>query len=91
MSLQLTGTIKQILPVKSGESANGTWSNQEFVIEYITGDRTKHCHFETRGKAMEILAGLTEGQQVEVKFDPDAREYQGKWYGKNGAWAIRVV
>ena len=31
--MEIKGTVKQLLPVQSGEGRNGTWRKQEFIVE----------------------------------------------------------
>lgn len=84
--MELTGTITQVLPEKSGTSARGAWRKQEYVIE-IPGDYPKQVCFMVWGDRIDQFA-IREGQQLTVAIDLESREYNGRWYTDVKAWRV---
>jgi hypothetical protein len=89
MSLELTGTLKQVLPEVSGQGRNGPWSKQDFVIE-TPGEYPKNVCCTMWGDKAKALENLRQGQQIKVFFDVESREYNGKWYTDVKAWKVEV-
>ncbi|MCF8357842.1 MAG: DUF3127 domain-containing protein [Prolixibacteraceae bacterium] len=86
--MEIKGKIIQFLPVQSGTSKAGNeWSKQEFVIE--TGDQfpRKVC-FTLFGDKISLLNGISVGDEVDVSFNIESREYNGKWFHNINAWRI---
>lgn len=89
MSLQLTGTIKQLLPVQSGVSARGNWSKQEFILEYQDGNYPKTvCMYVFGDDKVNDLRRYRIGETVTVSFNLSSREVNGRWYHDIQAWRI---
>lgn len=76
------------LPIVSGQGANGTWTKQEFIATY--GDRyPKNFVFSLMNDKLEQYKNLLRiGDTVEVSFDIESREYNGRYYTNVVAWAI---
>jgi hypothetical protein len=91
MSLQIKGKIKQILPADSGVSRAGNeWKKQEFVIE--TADQfPKSVCFTLFNDKLPLLEKIAEGDEVEVSFNIESRDFNGKWYHNINAWKIDKV
>lgn len=88
MSMEVKGRIEQILPVQSGVSKAGKdWSKQEFVIETEEQFPKKVC-FTLFGDKLSLLNGIKVGDQVDVAFNLESREFSGKWYHNINAWRI---
>lgn len=87
MSLEIKGTIVAVLPLQTGEGKNGTWSKQTAVLE-TAGQYPKKVAFEMwKDKIKELKIGDT----VNIGFDIESREYEGKWYTNNvGVWKVEV-
>lgn len=84
--MDITGRITNILPLQSGQGKNGEWKKQEFVIE-TTGQYPKKVCFTLWGDKIDA-AGLKLEEVVTVSFDPESREYNGKWYTDLKAWRV---
>ena len=80
-NLEIEGKIYRKLAPQSGTSARGTWSKQDFVLEYPDGNFTAQACFTAFGddKVAE-LGKFAEGDTVRVSFNLRAREYNGRWY-----------
>lgn len=88
MSLAVKGKIQQILKPESGVSRAGKeWNKQEFVIETEEQYPRKVC-FTLFGEKTSLIEGLSTGQEVEVSFNLESREYNGKWFHNINAWKI---
>lgn len=88
MSLTVKGKVQQILKPESGVSRAGKeWNKQEFVIETEEQYPRKVC-FTLFGDKTSLIEGLSAGQEVEVSFNLESREYNGKWFHNINAWKI---
>ncbi len=91
MALSVKGKIDQILKPESGTSRAGKeWSKQEFVIETDEQFPRKVC-FTLFGDKVSLIDGLAAGQEVEVSFNLESREYNGRWFHNINAWKIDQV
>ncbi len=88
MSLQIKGRLDAILPLQSGQSKSGKdWQKQEFVIETEEQFPRKVC-FTLFGDKISLLQGFQPNEGVEVYFNVESREFNGKWYHNINAWKI---
>jgi len=87
MSLKIKGTVKHRMQKESGQGRNGGWEKISFVIE-TGGEYPKTICFDAWGKTVQYAEALTQGQQVEVSFEPESREYNGRWYTNLRAYRI---
>ncbi|MCC5933123.1 MAG: DUF3127 domain-containing protein [Candidatus Cyclonatronum sp.] len=90
MSLEIKGTLQQILPVQSGQGRNGPWQKQDFVIQ-TPGQYPKKVCFTMWGEKANILQSFSAGQELNVAFDVESREYNGKWYTDCKAWKVEAA
>ena len=75
MSLSVKGRIQEILKPESGVSRAGKeWKKQEFVIETDEQYPRKVC-FTLFGEKISLIEGLSNGQEVEVAFNLESREF----------------
>lgn len=82
----MTGKITQVLPEKSGTSARGPWRKQEYILE-TAGDYPKQVCFMVWGDRIDKFA-IRKGQEVQVSFDLESREFNGRWYTDVKAWRV---
>ena len=88
MALTVKGKIQQILNPESGVSRAGNeWKKQEFVIETDEQFPRKVC-FTLFGDKVSLINSLSDGEEVEVSFNVESREYNGKWFHNLNAWKI---
>jgi len=87
MSLDLNGKIVAMLAEQSGEGKNGRWVKQDFVVETADQFPKKVC-FSTWGDKVADIKKLKIGDEVTVSFNPESREFNGKWYTDLRAWKI---
>jgi hypothetical protein len=82
MSYTAKGRLSVKLPTTSGTSKAGKdWSKTSFVIEVEDGKYSKLIALDTMSdKVIAAVESARIGSEVEVKFDVQSREYQGKYY-----------
>lgn len=82
--MEITGTVKAVLPTVTGQGKNGEWKKTEFVIEQ-PGQYPKLACFTLWGDKVPAPAI---GDKVTVKFDVESREYNGRYFTECKAWAV---
>ena len=87
--MEIKGKLVKILPPMTGQGRNGEWKKQEFVIE-IDGTYPRKVCISTWGDKVNVDA-LVEGSMLNVQFDVESREYQGKWFTNLTAWKVDVL
>jgi len=88
MSLIVKGKMLKILDLESGTSRQGnSWKKQEFVLETQDQFPKKIC-FTLFNDKISLLGGFSGGEDLEVSFDIESREFNGKWYHNINAWKI---
>ena len=86
--MQVKGTVIQILKTETVVSKVGKeWKKQEFVIETNEQFPKKVC-FTLFGDKISLIDGIHEGNEVEVFFSVESRDFNGKWYHNINAWKI---
>jgi hypothetical protein len=84
--MDISGKIVQFLQAQTGQGKNGPWKKQEFIIE--TGDTyPKKICIAVWGDKID-LASFKPGDTVDVSFDVESREYNGRWYTDVKAWKV---
>jgi len=84
--MEISGKIIAILPQTTGQGKNGMWRSQDYVLE--TGDQypKKVCFNLFNDKIDQFPIAIDD--QVNVSFDIESREYNGRWYTSIRAWKI---
>lgn len=87
--MEIKGRIIAALPLRSGVSQKDgkSWMTQEYVIETME-QYPKRCVFNVFGEDKIKEYNLQVGSEVTVKFDINAREYNGRWYNDIRAWKV---
>ncbi len=84
--MDISGKIIQVLQAQTGQGKNGPWKKQDFVIE--TGDTyPKKVCIAVWGEKIDV-GSFKPGDMVDVSFDVESREYNGKWYTDLKAWKV---
>ena len=89
--MELQGKIILALPERTGTSARGDWKVQEFVLETLDAQYPRRMVFSVFGKEKLQRFNIQVGQDVNVSFDIDAHEYQGRWFNSIRAFDVRPV
>ena len=84
--MKTNGKVIEILPIATGEGKNGTWKSQDYVIEQ-EGQYAKKVCFNVFGEKIDEYK-IQLNSQVEVEFDIESREYNGRWYTTIKAWKV---
>ncbi len=84
--MEISGKIIAVLPLATGQGKNGMWRSQDYVLE--TGDQypKKVCFNLFNDKIDQFPMGIDD--QVNVSFDVESREYNGRWYTTVRAWKV---
>ena len=91
MALEITGKLVQVQPEQTGTGKNGNWVKQNFIIETPHEQYPKKVCFVAWGDKTQILKSLNPGMQINVSFDLESREFNGKWYTDLKAWKIAAA
>jgi hypothetical protein len=84
--MELEGKIIQINPLQSGESKNGTWKKQEFIVETKSQYPKKVC-ISVWGDKIDQF-GLKQNEVVTLSIELESREFNGRWYTDVKAWKV---
>jgi hypothetical protein len=84
--LEISGKIIELLEAKSGQSANGEWRKQEYVLETEAQYPKKVCFMAWGDKIDQF--DIKRGEQLTVSIDLESREYNGRWYTDVKAWKV---
>lgn len=89
--LKQSGKLIQILDVQAGTSKAGKeWQKRDFVIE--TQDQfPKKIAFSMFGDKIDMIEQYKIGDILNVSFNLESREYNGKWYHNVNAWRIESI
>ncbi len=78
--MEITGRLIKILQEVRGESQRGPWVRGGFVIE-TDGDYPRQVAFTTFGEdRLAMVKSIPLNSPVVVNFNPESREYEGRWY-----------
>jgi hypothetical protein len=84
--MEINGKIIELLPEKTGQSANGPWRKQEYILE-TDGQYPKKVCFMAWGEKIDQF-DIKQGENVVVSVDLESREYNGRWYTDVKAWKV---
>jgi len=88
--LKIKGEIISISEVQTGTSKKGNnWKKLGFTIT-TGGDYPKKVHFTVFGdeKVDNFMKFNKVGQNVDVSFNVESREFNERWYTDLGAWKV---
>ena len=81
------GKIIAVLPERSGTSAKGNaWRSVSYVLE-TQEQYPKKIVFDVVNDKIDQF-NIRQGDMLQVYFDIDARECQGKWFNSVQAWKV---
>lgn len=89
--MEISGKVTAVFPVKegTGKTSGNPWRNQEFVIE-TQEQYPKKCCLQLMNDNVDRFAIQT-GMDVRVKFDINAREWEGRYFNTLTAWEVTVL
>ena len=88
--MELQGKVIAVLPERSGISQRGEWRSQTYVIE-TQEQYPKKMAFDVFGGDRIVNFGIHLGEVIDVSFDIDAHEYQGRYFNQIRAWNVTKV
>ena len=88
--MEIQGKIIAVLPERSGVSARGEWKSKTYVIE-TQEQYPKKMAFDVFGADRIANFGIQLGEVINVSFDIDAHEYQGRYFNQIRAWNVTKV
>ena len=89
--MELAGKVIAVLEPRGGVSKNGNeWKGQEYVIETHDQYPRRMC-FDVFGADKIQQFNIQVGEELNVFFDIDAREWQGRWFNSIRAWKVERV
>lgn len=94
MNETIKGTVKQLLEVQSGvaKSSGNEWKKQIFIVANNDGYEGKEQIFAFEIFGAEKVENLSKynkvGDKVEVSFNIQTNEYNGKYYTSLQAWKV---
>lgn len=84
--MEISGKIIAVLPTQSGEGKNGPWRSQDYVLETQDQYPKKVC-FNLFGAKIDQFP-IAIDDQVNVNFDIESREWNGRWFTSIRAWKV---
>lgn len=87
--MEIKAKIIQILPLQTGESKNGKWKKQDIIVETEGEFPKKICISIWGDKINDSI--LKTGNMLNVFFDVESREYNGRWYTDVKAWKTELA
>lgn len=88
--MEIQGKVIAVLSERSGVSARGEWKSQTYVIE-TQEQYPKKMAFDVFGADRIASFGIHSGEVINVSFDIDAHEYQGRYFNQIRAWNVTKV
>ena len=88
--MEIQGKVIAVLPERSGVSARGEWKSQTLVIE-TQEQYPKKMAFDVFGADRLAQFNIQSGEVINVSFDIDAHEYQGRYFNQIRAWNVTKV
>lgn len=85
--MEIFGKIIAVLPERSGTSQRGNqWRSVSYVLE-TQEQYPKKLAFDVVNEKIDQFA-IQPGEMLNVQFDINAREYNGKWFNSIQAWNV---
>jgi len=90
--MELAGRVIAVLEARSGlaKTTGNPWMTQDYVIE-THEDYPRRMVFNVFGEEKIKQLNIQLGEEINVFFDINAREYQGRWYNDIRAWRVDRV
>lgn len=90
--MELQGRIIKVCELRKGvaRTSGNPWASQDYVLE--THDQfPRRMMFNVYGEDKINSFNIQEGEELNVSFDINAREYNGRWYNDIRAWRVERV
>lgn len=84
--MNIEGKIIIAFPEMSGTSkAGNAWKKREYVLETVGESFPRKVHFDFFGERADQYP-LQVGDVINLSFDIESREYNGRWYTSIRGW-----
>lgn len=87
--MEIKCKFEKNLPETRGQGKNGEWVKNEFVCE-TDGQYPKKLCFSIWGDKSALVSSLKPGEEITVKFDPESREYNGRYFTELKAFSVET-
>ena len=87
--MNLIAKLTQLLPLQTGMSKNGQWRKQDIIVE-TEGQYPKKICLSIWGDKINEKQ-LVIGNNLDISFELESREFNGKWYTDVKAWKINLT
>ena len=87
--MELKAKLVQLLPLQSGTGKNGEWKKQDIIVE-TDGTYPKKVCVSIWGDKINT-GQLQVGRTLNISFDVESREYNGRWYTDVKAWKVEAA
>jgi hypothetical protein len=87
--MELKAKLVQSLPLQTGTGKNGEWKKQDIIVE-TEGQYPKKVCISVWGDKINT-SQLQPGKLLNISFDVESREYNGRWYTDVKAWKIEAA
>ncbi|GEM54285.1 hypothetical protein B0A58_06370 [Flavobacterium branchiophilum NBRC 15030 = ATCC 35035] len=87
--MTITAKLVQVLPLQTGIGKNGEWKKQDIIVE-TDGQYPKKICVSVWGDKINNNQ-LQIGNVLNLEFDIESREFNGKWYTDLKAWKVEVI
>ena len=84
--MEISGKIIAVFPQATGQGKNGMWRSQDYVLETADQYPKKVCFNLFNDKIDQFPMAIDD--LVNVSFDVESREYNGRWYTTVRAWKV---
>jgi len=88
--MEIKAKLIQLMPIQTGMGKNGEWKKQEFIVETIGSQYPKKICISAWGDKINESV-LKEGNEINISFDLESREYNGRWYTDVKAWKLEMA
>ena len=88
--MELTAKLTQVLPLQRGTGKTGNeWRKQDIIVETAGQYPKKVCISIWGDKINEKI--LQTGNMLNISFDVESREFNGRWYTDVKAWKVEAA
>lgn len=87
--MDFNAKLVRICEPVTGNGKNGTWTRQQFVFETEGNYPKQICVTVWGDKAIQNPNIMQIGARLNVAFELESREYNGRWYTDVRAWRIQ--
>ena len=84
--MNIIAKLTQLLPLQNGMSKNGQWRKQDIIVE-TEGQYPKKICISIWGDKINEKQ-LVIGNVLDISYELESREFNGRWYTDVKAWKI---